>query len=119
MNIALWIVQGLLALMFLMAGFMKLSQSKEALKKKGMDWVDAVSAAGVRLIGLLELLAAFGLVLPWLTGILPILTPLAAVGLMLTMIGGATLHIRRKEFKNVGMNAVLFLLALVVAVGRW
>ena len=81
MNNALWIVAGLLAFVFVMAGFMKVSQPKETLKEKGMGFVDDFSAGQVRLIGILEVLGAVGLILPALTGILPILTPLAAVGL--------------------------------------
>ena len=58
MNTALWIVQGLLAAMFLMAGLMKLAKSKEELKPKIGDWVDAVSTPGFKTIGLLEFLGA-------------------------------------------------------------
>ncbi len=90
MNIVLWILQGLLAAMFLMAGLIKATKSKDEIKEAGgerMAWVDSVSASNVRLIGILELLAGIGLILPQVTGILPWLTPLAAVGLVLTMIG--------------------------------
>lgn len=122
MNVVLWILQGLLAVMFLMAGFMKLSQSKEGLKEKGgkrMAWVDSVSTNNIKLIGALEVLAAVGLILPQLMDILPWLTPLAAVGLVLTMIGAIILHVRRGDgAPSIVMNAVLLLLAFVVAYGR-
>jgi uncharacterized membrane protein YphA (DoxX/SURF4 family) len=100
MNIVLWILQLLLAVMFLMAGFMKVTRSKSELKESGgerMAWVESVSARNIKLIGVLELLAAIGLVLPQLTGVLPWLTPLAAVGLVLTMLGAIVLHLRRED----------------------
>ncbi|MCB9444426.1 MAG: DoxX family protein [Ardenticatenaceae bacterium] len=118
MNVALWIVQGLLAAMFLMAGFMKSTKSKEELAGR-MAWVNDFSAGAVKTIGILEILGAIGLILPLATGILPWLTPAAAVGLGLTMIGAAVTHIRRSEFSAIGINLVLFLLAAFVAYGRF
>ncbi len=123
MNIVLWILQGLLAVVFVMAGFMKLTQSKDGLKEKGgerMAWVDSVSANNIKLIGLLEVLAGIGLILPQLTGILPILTPLAAVGLVLTMAGAIILHVRRGDgAQAIVANVVLLLMAAFVAYGRF
>ncbi len=118
MNIAIWIVQGLLAAMFLMAGIMKSSQSKEKLSKN-MPWVNDVSASNVKLIGISQILAAIGLVLPQVTGILPWLTPLAAIGLVITMIGAIMLHVKRNENSVIGINIVLLLLAAFVAYGRF
>ena len=118
MNIALWVVQGLLAVAFLMAGFMKASQPKEKLAAR-MAWVEDFSAGNIRLIGILEVLAAIGLILPPITGILPWLAPLAAVGLILTMIGAARTHQRRVENQMIGTNVVLLLLAAFVAYGRF
>jgi uncharacterized membrane protein YphA (DoxX/SURF4 family) len=122
MNIVLWILQGLLVVLFLMAGLMKASQSKDALKERGgkhMNWVDDVSDGTVRLIGLLELLAGIGLILPQLTGILPWLTPLAAVGLVLTMIGAMMVNVRHGNRVAIVENIVLLLLAAFVAYGRF
>ena len=123
MNIVLWILQGLLAAIFLMAGVMKATQSKEQIKEKGgerMAWVDSVSAGNIKVIGILEILAAVGLILPQLTGILPWLTPLAAVGLVLTMIGAIILHVRLGDGAQAMMtNVVLLLLAAFVAYGRF
>lgn len=118
MNAVLWIVQGLLAAAFSMAGMMKLTQPKEALRDK-MGFVEDFSQTQVRLIGLLEVLAAVGLVLPGLLGILPALTPLAALGLVLTMIGAALTHLRRKEPAFIAVNVVLLALAAFVAYGRF
>lgn len=118
MNIALWVVQGLLAVMFLMAGIMKASKAKEELAER-MAWVNDFSASTIKTIGILEILAAIGLILPWATNILPWLTPVAAVALVLTMIGAAITHVRRSEFSNVGMNVMLLVLAAFVAYGRF
>lgn len=117
MNIALWIIQGLLAVLFTMAGGMKLTQPKEQLAAR-MGWVNDFSAGTVKLIGGLELLGAIGLIAPVLTGILPWLTPLAALGLVLTMIGAAITHLRRGENQGIIANVVLLLLAAFVAYGR-
>ena len=123
MNIVLWGFQAMIALMFAMAGFMKLSKSKQELVKQGggrMDWVDDVSGSNLRVIGSLELLAAIGLIVPHLTGILPWLTPLAALGIICIMIGALTLHIRRSDGKQAIIpNAVILLIAAFIAYGRF
>lgn len=122
MNIVLWILQGLLAAMFLMAGVMKATSSKEKLLEQGerMAWVEDISANNIKLIGVLELLAGIGLILPMLTGILPWLTPVAAIGLILTMVGAALLHVRRGDgAQSIIMNAVILLVAAFVAYGRF
>ena len=119
MNTVLWIVQGILAVMFLMAGMMKLMQPKEKMAEM-MGWVEDFSQGQVRGIGILEVLGALWLILPMLTGILPILTPLAAVGLALTMGGAFMMHLRRKEMVPMGvMNMMLFAMAAFVAYGRF
>ncbi|UFN43446.1 DoxX family protein [Nocardioides okcheonensis] len=119
MDVVLWIVAGVLALAFVAAGGMKLAQPKEKLSASGMGWVDDFSAGAVKGIGLLEVLGAVGLVLPGLTGVAPVLVPLAALGLALTMVGAAVVHLRRGEQQMVVVNAVLLVLALVVVVGRF
>ena len=118
MNVFLWIVAGLLALGFLGAGAMKLSQPREKLAAS-MGWVNDFSAPMVKTIGALEVLAALGLVLPAATGIAPILTPLAAAGLVLVMIGAIVTHLRRGEKQMIVVNVVLLILAAVVAWGRF
>jgi uncharacterized membrane protein YphA (DoxX/SURF4 family) len=118
MNIALWIVQALLALGFGMAGVMKLTQPKEKLAQR-MAWVEDFAPNTVKLIGALELLGAIGLILPLLTGILPWLTPLAAVGLIMTMLGAMYTHMQRHENQVLVINLVLLLLAAFVAYGRF
>ncbi|HEX2619523.1 MAG TPA: DoxX family protein [Phototrophicaceae bacterium] len=118
MNTAIWAVQILLALAFGMAGFMKVTQPREKLAPQ-MGWVMDFSPNIVKVIGGLELLAALGLILPALTGILTWLTPLAASGLVLVMIGASLTHIRRWEYPMVAINLVLLALALFVAYGRF
>ena len=118
MGIALWVVQVLVAAAFLMSGATKLSQPKEKLLKN-MAWVEDFSQPTLRIIGALEVLGAIGVVLPALTGIVPWLTPLAALGLVLTMIGAALTHLRRTEYGGIAVNAVLFVLAAFVAYGRF
>src|ERR1700759_3069742 len=98
MNVALWGAQGLLAAFFLMAGLTKLTRPKEKLlQRPEMGWVDSFSAGGVKLIATAEVLGAIGLILPWALGIAKILTPLAAVGLAIIMIGAIVVHVRRHE----------------------
>ena len=118
MNIVLWVVQILLALAFAMAGIMKATQPFEKLSER-MKWAKDVGLPGVRLIGVLEILGAIGLILPAITGILPWLTPVAAIGLVLTMIGAMITHGRRGEFPNMGFNLVLLLLAVFIVYGRF
>ena len=84
-----------------------------------MAWVEDFSQETVRPIGTLEVLGAIGLMLPALTGILTWLTPLAAAGLVLLMIGAALTHLRRIEYRNIAVNAVLLILAAFVAYGRF
>lgn len=117
MNIVLWIIQILLALVFLMAGAMKVTRPREVLAEN-MAWVEDFSQSQLRLIGALEILGALGLILPAVTGVLPGLAALAAVGLALTMVGAIIVHLRRKEYPNVIGNVILLALVLFLAYGR-
>ncbi len=118
MDVALWIIQVLLALVFVMAGVMKLTQPKEKIAAQ-MAWANDFSQNNIRLIGLVEVLGAIGLILPSLTRILPVLTPLAALGLVATMVGAILTHLRRKETPAIAVNVVLLVLAAVVVYGRF
>ena len=118
MNIFLWIVQIVLAAAFLMAGSLKLTQPIEKLEKN-MSWVARYPKPVVRFVGAMEVLGAIGLILPWATGIAPVLTPLAAVGLAVIMVLAAVHHLRHKEPQSLPVNGVLFVLALIVAIGRF
>jgi hypothetical protein len=119
-NIALWIAQGLLALVYLAAGGLKLVRPRERLIATGnLNWMKDASDAGVKAVGLVEVLGALGVVLPWLTGIAPILTPTAAIGLVIVQIGALRVHLVRNERQPLPANALLLLLAAFVALGRF
>lgn len=118
MNVFLWILQGLLAAMFLMAGVMKTTQPKEKIAEK-LPWAEDYSAGTVRFIGIVELLAAVGLILPAALGILPVLTPLAATGLAVVMVLAMNVHRRRNEPGAIAFNAAILVVAVVVAWGRF
>lgn len=118
MNVTLWIIQLLLAFVFLMAGGMKLARPKEKLIKT-LTTLENFSQIVIWTIGTVEVLGAIGVILPALTGILPWLTPLAAVGLALTMIGAAMAHLQHDETSRLVINVVIFLLALFIAYGRF
>ncbi len=117
MNIALWIVAGLLALAFLLAGVMKAIRPLDSLKHM-MPWVMAVPAWFVRFIGVAEILAAIGLILPAITGIQQWLVAAAAGGLVIVQLSAAVFHGSRKEWQNIGGNVALLLLAVFVLLGR-
>jgi uncharacterized membrane protein YphA (DoxX/SURF4 family) len=119
MNIALWIIAGLLAVGFLASGVMKLIQPKEQLATSGLGWVEDFSAGTVKAIGTLEILAAVGLILPAALDIAPVLAPLAAVGLVLLMAGAFITHARRREAQGLVVTLVLLALAVFVAWGRF
>lgn len=97
MLIALWIVNALLALGFLAFGLMKIARPKQALYDSGLTWTQRFSPGTVKVIGAVEVVGALGLVLPLATGIATVLTPLAAVGLLITMITAIVMHARHKE----------------------
>jgi uncharacterized membrane protein YphA (DoxX/SURF4 family) len=118
MNIVLWIIQALLALAFLAAGTLKLTQPIPTLQKR-MTWAGTAVPAGlVRFIGLAEVLGAIGLILPAATGIASALTVAATVGIALVMVLAIGFHFSRREYPQLGPNFVLLLLALVILIGR-
>ena len=119
MNVALWIVAGVLAAAFLGAGLMKLAQPKKKLAESGMGWTEEFSDGAVKGIGALEVLGALGLILPAVFDVATVLVPIAAVGLALIMLGAAVTHARRKESQMVVVNGVLLALAVFVAWGRF
>jgi uncharacterized membrane protein YphA (DoxX/SURF4 family) len=119
MNTFLWTVAVLLAVIFLASGTMKLARPKAELAGTGQGWVEDFSATAVKGIGLLEVLAAIGLILPAALDIAPIFVPLAATGLGLMMVGGAITHARRREFPLIAVNTVMLALAAAVAWGRF
>lgn len=117
MNIVLWVLAVLLGLAFAAAGVTKLTKSRAQLVEANMGWVEDFSSTMVKTIGGLEILGSLGLIASPLVG-LPIFVPLAAVGLMLLMIGAAITHQRRHEAQMIAVNASLLVVAAVVAWGR-
>jgi uncharacterized membrane protein YphA (DoxX/SURF4 family) len=118
MNIALWIIQVVLAITFLGSGINKLARPRLALAGQ-MPYVADFSDTQVKGIGTLEVLAAIGLIVPPTLHIATFLTPLAAVGLILLMGGAIATHVRRREPQMVAVNLVLLVLAAVVAIARF
>lgn len=114
MEIAYWIVAGLLAAFYLYSGGMKAARSKEQLEPM-MGWVDTVPMGVVRAIGAIEILGAIGLILPPLTGVQPGLAVVAAAGLLLLQIFATGLHLSRGEVKNIGLNIALIVMAAMAA----
>lgn len=118
MDIALWIVAGVTAVAFLMAGAMKVMQGKKVIDK-GMAWAKHYSDAAIRGIGAAEVAGALGLILPAVTGIATWLVPAAAIGLVILMVGAVRRHFIIGEGVKGALPAlVLGTLALIVAVGR-
>src|SRR5882757_29369 len=102
MNGFLWGLQGLLALVFLVTGIRKLIRTDA--QTRAEPWVREIPVPVVRVIGVLEILGALGVVLPALTGILLWLTPLAAVGLMCLMVGAAWANYRVRLYLPIVVN---------------
>ncbi len=119
MNTAIWIVTILLAAAFLLAGTLKMITPKQQLYDRGMKYVEDFSANTTKIIGGLEVAAGLGLILPALFDVATILVPLAASGLVLTMIVAAIVHIRRGEISGVAAPVALGALALFVAITRF
>jgi uncharacterized membrane protein YphA (DoxX/SURF4 family) len=114
MNAVLWTIQGILAGIFAMAGFLKSTQSKDKLLKR-LPWVNHFPLLTVRFIGISELIGAIGIIVPMVTGIMPILSPIAAIGLAAIMIMAAFYHIHKREYREVLFNVTLFIpLAVIV-----
>jgi uncharacterized membrane protein YphA (DoxX/SURF4 family) len=116
-NVVLWIVAGLLALVFVASGVRKLTTPKDKLYESGMTYVEDFSDNQVRAIGAVEVLGGLGLIVPAFIGQADWLVPTAAAGLVLVMIGAILTHVRRKE--QFIPPLVLGLLAAFAAVGRF
>jgi uncharacterized membrane protein YphA (DoxX/SURF4 family) len=118
MDLALWIAQILLAAVFLGSGVAKSTMSRDRMLATGQTGIAVYPMPVVRFTAVAELLAAIGLILPAATGVAEVLTPVAALGLCVVMVGAASAHLRLHEHRNVAGNALLFSAALFVAVGR-
>ncbi|SER22639.1 DoxX family protein [Actinokineospora terrae] len=119
MHIALWVIAVLLAAAFVYPGTTKLRYDREQLVEAGLGWYRGWPPVAIKVLGVLELLAVVGLVLPAVIDIAPILVPIAATGLAVTMAGAMVVHARRGEFRYLALNLALLVLAAVVAWGRF
>lgn len=128
MNVALWVVQGIVASIFAYSGTIKATEMKEAIVARGQTGVSWYGLGFIRFIAVSELFGAAGLILPWLLGIARVLTPVAALCLSIIMVGAAVSHARLaranarrrlRESLNVVTNAVIFAGCIFVAVARF
>jgi len=120
LNFWLWAAQIVLAAMFGFAGAVKTTQPIAKVAEMTGGWPNDFSPAVVRLIGIVEVLGALGMILPIVTWILPWLTPLAAIGFAVIQVLAIGVHARRNELMKVlPVNLVLLVLSLFVAWGRW
>ncbi|MCP2333050.1 DoxX family protein [Actinoalloteichus caeruleus] len=119
MSFVIWLLQIVLAATFIPSGISKLLLTPTQLVDRGLDYAEDYSYRSLKTIGVLEVLGGAALVLPTLFGVLPTLVPLAATGLAALMVGAGITHHRRGEHRVIAVNAVLFTLALIVAVTRF
>jgi DoxX-like family len=116
MNVLLWVAQGVVAAVFLASGVMKLVTAN----KNVADPAPLLATPAQRLtMGAVDLLGAFGVVLPAATGILPVLTPVAAVGTGVVSVGATLIHGSRREPGETAVTAVLLVLSVLIAWGRF
>ncbi|HYK45443.1 MAG TPA: DoxX family protein [Parafilimonas sp.] len=117
MNTALWIVQGMLGAMMFILGMMKTFMPVQKLNK--LSWTTRNANSFIRFVGVSELLIGLGLILPQLTGLLRLLTPIAAASLAVIMILAIAEHLRHHETHDISKNVIIMLFAVFVAVGRF
>ncbi len=120
MDLAAWIVTGVLAAVALVGGLTKTFVSKERLAEQhGGEWTARVGGGFVKALGVLELLAAVGLILPAVLDIAPVMVPVTAVCWALLMVGAMVTHGRLGQYRFVSLNVVYFALAVFVAWSRF
>jgi hypothetical protein len=120
MNLALWAIAGLLAVVALTGGVTKVFVRKEKLAAApGGGWTGDASVGFVKTLGVLELLAAVGLILPAVVDIAPVLVPVTAVCWVFLMVGAMVTHGRRGEAKFVVLNLLYLAVAAFIAWGRF
>ncbi|MES2678559.1 MAG: DoxX family protein [Bacteroidota bacterium] len=128
MNTLLWIGQALLAAVFLFSGIFKSIKSPEYLVKMGQTGVEGVPTPVLKFIGITEIMGSVGIILPWYLGVYPILTPIVAVCFAIIMVMAICIHLKRsrasiecraKEVGNARNNAIILLVSILVAIGRF
>ena len=118
MNALLWTLQGLLAAIFTVSGLAKISQPKARLIASGQTGVTPFPLPVIRITAFCELLGAIGILLPRLVGVAEFLTPAAAAGYAIVMVGAIASHAYLREPRNVAATVAIFIAAVTVAVGR-
>ena len=118
MNVTLWTMQSLLAVMFAMAGYGKISNTKQQHIADGHIKTEA-SVIPIRILGVLEWLGCIGIIVPWLTNIFPMLTPIAACCFCLIMAAGIVVHTQKKEYKMLPLLTAILTISFVVAYFRY
>lgn len=118
MNTLVLIIQGVLALFFIMPGYGKITGSKESHVADGHLKANS-SILPIRILGVLELLGCIGILFPWVLGIVPVLTPITAVCFCIIMLAGMIVHTSKKEYKMLPMLLIVFLMSALVAYFRF
>jgi uncharacterized membrane protein YphA (DoxX/SURF4 family) len=118
MNALLWTLQGSLAAIFTVSGLAKISQPKARLIASGQTGVTPFPLPVIRITAFCELLGAIGILLPRLVGVAEFLTPAAAAGYAIVMVGAIASHAYLREPRNVVATVAIFIAAVTVAVGR-
>lgn len=118
MNVLLWICQVLLAAALAGFGATRLLRSK-AQVVAAFPYLEQFPGGAIKALGLLEMLAGIGLVLPGVTGIAPVLVPWAAVGALALAAGGTIVHLRRSEQQPAAINVIFIALLIFIAWGRF
>jgi hypothetical protein len=118
MNLALWICQGLLAVVFLFSGGTKISMPKPRLIAIGQTGLAPFPVPMIRFTAACELIGVIGLVAPTASGVVPVLAGFAAIGLGVVMVGAVASHISLREWPPVVLNTVILAMCCFVAVGR-
>jgi hypothetical protein len=120
-NVALWVAAIIAGSMSFGAAMNKLLVPKDKILQQGksFQWVEDFSSSQLKAIGAVEALGAVGVIVPQATGVAEILTPIAAIGLVLLQIGAMATHLRRKERQPLPINLLLIGLLAFVAVGRF
>ena len=117
MSITLWAAQIILAVTFIAGAVMKFMPVEKISAK--MPWMGQVPVAMVRLLGVLDMLCAAGLILPSLLHIMPQLVPLVAAGIVVYMLCAIMFHVSRKETPVIGFNIFIVIVAAFIAWGLW
>jgi uncharacterized membrane protein YphA (DoxX/SURF4 family) len=118
MNSLLWVLQSAIAFVFMYSGINKSIFSEQRLVARGQTGVEGLPLPLIRFIGITEILGAVGVILPRLLQILPILTIISSICFAIIMILAARIHYKRKEFRNVFINSIIFLVCIFITYGR-